>query len=82
MAERSAASFPSRCSSCSSASPTQLNQHGLWLAVRLGRKGGHTRFELGREGECQLHANRSTAEEVARLADLHYMQVGAVKPGS
>ena len=60
----------------------QLNQHGLWLAVRLGRKGGHTRFEFGREGECQLHVNKSTAEEMARLADLHHMQVGAVKPGS
>jgi len=60
----------------------QLHQHGLWLPVRLGRKGGHTRFELGREGECQLHIDKSTAEEIARLADLHHMQVGAVKPGS
>jgi hypothetical protein len=59
----------------------QLYQHGLRLAVRLGREGGNARFEIRREGECQLHARKFTAEGMARLADVHHMQFGAVKAG-
>jgi hypothetical protein len=45
----------------------QFHQDGLWLAVRLGCEGGHARLEFRREGECQLHINKFTAEGMARL---------------
>jgi hypothetical protein len=46
-----------------------VSRDHLWLAVRLGREGGDTCFEFRREGECQLHADKSTADGMARLAD-------------